>query len=236
MATTFLTAEWRKLILANYEVPGDILAEYLPSGTELDLWNGKCLVSLVGFRFLNTKVKGIGIPLHKNFTEINLRFYVSYPDKQSGWKRGTVFIKEIVPLPAITFVAKQVYGEKYETMRMNYSLKQKEGNLEIEYACFKKQWHTMKVVAGLQQEDMSIGSEEEFITEHYWGYTEHHGKTKEYGVQHPRWQVYKLTKAEIKFDFGILYGSEFNFLNSQKPASVFLAEGSAVSVMQGREV
>jgi uncharacterized protein len=233
MIKTFLTAEWRKLIMANYEVPASILTNYIPAGTELDLWNGRCLVSLVGFRFLDTKVKGFGIPFHRNFTEINLRFYVRYYDKKFGWKRGTVFIKEIVPLPAITFVAKQVYGEKYETMPMKYFWKQHELRTEIEYACYKQQWHAMKVVTNNQAIDIAVGSEEEFITEHYWGYTTHQDKTKEYGVQHPRWQVYKLEESEIKFDFKILYGSEFEFLNSERPTSVFLAEGSAIKVMQG---
>jgi uncharacterized protein len=236
MIKTFLTAEWRKLMMANYEVPAGILTKYIPAGTELDVWKGKCLVSLVGFRFLNTKVKGFGIPFHRNFTEINLRFYVRYYDEKIGWKRGTVFIKEIVPLPAITFVAKQVYGEKYETMAMKYFWKQNESNSEIEYACYKQQWHTMKVVANKQASDIEVGSEEEFITEHYWGYTTHSDRTKEYGVQHPRWQVYKLEESKIKFDFKILYGSEFEFLTFEKPTSVFLAEGSPIKVMQGLKV
>jgi len=47
----FLTAEWRKLAIINYEVNPEILEKYLPNGVELDFWDGKCLISVVGFIF-----------------------------------------------------------------------------------------------------------------------------------------------------------------------------------------
>ena len=72
----FLTAEWRKLLVINYEVDAEVLLPYLPVGTELDLFEEKCYVSLIGFMFLNTKVKGISAPGLRNFEEVNLRFYV----------------------------------------------------------------------------------------------------------------------------------------------------------------
>jgi len=115
MAKIFLEAEWRKLIMANYEIDPSILKSYLPNKTELDLFNGVCYVSLIGFLFSNTRMLGVKVPLHINFEEVNLRFYVRYNDA-GVWKRGTVFIKEIVSKPAITFVANTLYKEKYETM------------------------------------------------------------------------------------------------------------------------
>src|SRR6478736_2670783 len=108
MNSTFLTAEWRKLAIANYVVDPKLLLPYLPYKTELDTWNGKCYVSLVGFRFVNTRLKGIPIPFHIHFEEVNLRFYVRYKD-ESGWKRGVTFIREIVPRPALTFIANNLY-------------------------------------------------------------------------------------------------------------------------------
>lgn len=236
MANTFLTAEWHKLIMVNYEAPASTLIKYLPPATELDVWNNKCMVSLVGFRFMNTKVKRIAVPFHQNFTEINLRFYVKYKDNVLGWKRGTVFIKEIVPLPAITFVARSIYGEKYETLKMKHSLKETENGQEIEYACYSKQWHSMKVIAEREAMDMAKGSEQEFIAEHYWGYTKRNKGTAEYAVEHPRWQVYGVKTFNVEFDFKQLYGPEFEFLNNTVASSVFLAEGSAVRVLNGKSV
>ncbi len=72
----FLTAEWRHLAMLNYEIDPVILRPFVPSGTELDSWNGKTYVSIVGFLFLKTRVRGLAIPFHQNFEEINLRFYV----------------------------------------------------------------------------------------------------------------------------------------------------------------
>jgi uncharacterized protein YqjF (DUF2071 family) len=76
MASTFLTAEWRKLIMAQYIVDPATLAPWLPSGVELDLYQGQCYVSLVGFLFDKVRIKGLPIPFHTRFEEINLRFYV----------------------------------------------------------------------------------------------------------------------------------------------------------------
>ena len=168
---SFLNAEWRKLALANYEIDPKILADDLPYGTELDLWNGKCYLSLVGFMFVNTRMLGIKIPWHVNFEEVNLRFYVkrNMPD---GWRRGVVFIKEIVPKPALAIVANTLYREHYQSMPMNHSWIMEKDYLEVEYAWRKKrQWQYFRVRTHSQVVSLAKGSEAEFITEHYWGYT-----------------------------------------------------------------
>ena len=92
---SFLKAEWRKLVMANYTVPEELLLPYLPAKTVLDTWNGQYYVSLVGFMFVNTRMLGVKVPFHVDFEEVNLRFYVKYNDNGT-WKRGVVFIKEIV--------------------------------------------------------------------------------------------------------------------------------------------
>jgi Uncharacterized conserved protein (COG2071) len=108
----FLTAEWRALAMLNYEVDASLLRHFVPAGTELDCWQGKTLVSLVGFRFLKTRVLGIPIPFHRNFDEVNLRFYVRRAEATEV-KRGVVFIREIVPRRAIAAVARAFYNERY---------------------------------------------------------------------------------------------------------------------------
>jgi len=231
----FLTAEWRKLGMANYAIDQKILSNYLPNHTEIDLWHNVCYVSLVGFMFLNTKVKGLKIPFHTNFEEVNLRFYVRYNEK-GEWKRGVVFIKEIVPKPALTFVANTIYKENYETMPMHHAWEKEGETLAVEYRWKKKRWHSLQVIAYDAIKDIEIGSEEEFITEHYWGYTKVGNTTLEYQVEHPRWQVYPVKSWEIDVDFGYLYGEDFGFLKNQKPKSVFLAEGSDIKVNSGIKI
>ena len=228
---SFLTAEWRKLAIANYAIDKNILLPYLPAGTELDLWNDICYVSLIGFLFKNTRLMGFRVPFHSNFEEVNLRFYVKRKDKDA-WKRGVVFIKEIVPRYALSFVANTFYNENYQSMPMRHSWIEDEKNLTVEYQWrFKNQWQSIKVQADAAPSDISIGSEAEFITEHYWGYAKCTNlKSNEYEVRHPRWLQYKIGSFNIDVDFGLNYGADFGFLNHQQPDSVMLAEGSAISV------
>lgn len=225
----FLKAEWRKLANFNYEINPEILLKYLPEGTELDHYEGKCYVSLVGFMFLNTKLLGFPIPFHRNFEEVNLRFYVK---KKEGneWKRGVVFIKEIVPKPALSFVANTFYKEKYETFPMRNSIIEKENQFSIKYSWKNKNWSAMHITADNKPIPMKINSEFEFITEHYFGFTKNGNKTSEYEVAHPQWHHYEIKNHHIRLDFNKIYGKDFGFLNDQKPISVMLAEGSEIEV------
>lgn len=235
MLRKFLTAEWRKLIMANYIVDPDIFRSSLPHKTELDSWDGKHYVSLVGFMFLNTRIAGIRIPFHINFPEINLRFYVRF--KENGeWKRGVVFLREIVPKPAISFVANTLFDENYISLRMKNAEYTNGNNLHIRYEWrYKKRWNKLSVVSDQVCQPLLTGTAEEFITEHFWGYSSVRAEvTSEYQVAHPRWDVYPVSDYEIDCDFKGLYGEKFSGLSSQKPESVFLAEGSPISVFKRR--
>lgn len=234
---SFLTAEWRKLAIANYEIDPKILEKYLPYKTELDLWEGVCYVSLVGFMFVNTKVLGLKIPFHVNFEEVNLRFYVRHFHK-GEWRRGVVFIKEIVPLPAITLVANTVYGEHYQTLKMRHRWEENEDNRLVEYSWkTKNDWQNFKVIADTSPTEIIEGSETEFITQHFWGYTKiTDSKTFEYEVTHPKWEHFPVRECEIEVDFGKVYGADFEILNTKKPKSVMLAEGSKITVENKRKI
>jgi len=233
---SFLTAEWRKLAIANYAIDKSILTPYLPVGTELDLWQDTCYVSLIGFLFKNTRLLGFSIPFHANFEEVNLRFYVKYNDAGT-WKRGVVFIKEIVPKFALSVVANTIYNENYETMPMTHSWSESEDERSVAYRwrC-KNEWQSFQVMANRGLSEILSGSEAEFITEHYWGYARYNSvKTNEYEVRHPKWAQYKVRDFKIDVNFGLVYGQEFEFLNRQEPVSVMLAEGSDISV-EGKKV
>ena len=237
MSSKFLTAEWRKLAIANYVIDQKILLPYLPYKTELDIWNDQCFVSLVGFCFINTKLKGIPIPFHRNFEEVNLRFYVRYKDS-TGWRRGVVFIKEIVPRRALTFIANSIYHEKYTTLPMKHEWDIKKDLISISYSWKHNQiWNSFSLNADPNPVDIKIHSVEEFITEHYWGYTQlTKKKSTEYGVEHPRWKTYPMKGYDINVLFDKVYNNDFLFLNRQKPDSVMLAEGSEIIVRSGRRI
>lgn len=234
-ARSFLEAEWRKLAIANYQVDPKMLEPYLPHGLELDLWQGRCYVSLVGFMFLNTKLLGVQVPFHVNFEEVNLRFYVVRHEGGQS-KRGVVFIREIVPKPALTLVANALYKENYVTHSMRHDWSEKDGQRQVSYGWkVRGAWQQIEVTAEIRAEDMAVGSETEFITEHYWGYARHSpSKTVEYEVTHPRWQHYPVQTYQIDVDFARTYGSAWAVLDQAEPTSVMLAEGSPITVENKR--
>jgi hypothetical protein len=236
--STFLTADWRKLIMAQYDVPPDALAPFLPRGLELDLYQPtsaappRCYVSLVGFLFENVRVKHLAIPFHTRFEEINLRFYVRRTELDGTTKRGVVFIREFVPRRAIAFIARTFYDEPYLAIPTRHEISSTTDTLTASYAWkLAGRWHSLSAAASSQPQPIAPASEEEFLTEHYWGYTKpRDGRTSVYQVEHPRWQTYRLTSSAVAIDFAALYGPAFAFLNHQPAASVLLAEGSAVTV------
>jgi len=230
----FLAAHWKNLLMFNYEIEPHILYPYLPKGTELDLWNNTCYVSLVGFMFLNTKISGISIPYFKSFEEFNLRFYVRFKDDRQ-WKRGVIFIRELVPKRMISLVANAFYGERYLYVPMKNSFKENTDSYEIKYEwLFKKEWNFIKAVTCKMATPAMENSEEEFITEHYWGYTKlTDTSTSEYEVKHPKWNTHKVSSFELHCNVAEMYGDKFKDCFG-KPTSVFMADGSEVAVMARR--
>ena len=234
---SFLQAEWKKLAIANYQIDPAILQQYLPAKTELDFWENRCYISLVGFMFLNTKLMGVAIPYHRDFEEVNLRFYVKH-QHQGVWKRGVVFIKELVPRPALTFVANNLYKEHYETVEMGHVWAQFDDHQHVEYSWKSNAIrHRFAVDAALTATAIQPYSEEEFITEHYWGYTKAGANTTfEYEVTHPRWNHFRVNEYDINVEFGLVYGADFRELNHIHPTSVMLAEGSKITVESKRRI
>ena len=244
MPRPFLTAEWRKLIMAQYEVPPATLLPHLPPGVELDLYNGHCFVSLVGFLFTRVRVLGIPFPFHTRFPEVNLRFYVKRTTAQGEQRRGVVFISEIVPRHAITLVARTLYEEPYRTLPMRHRITQTPattetpGTLAAAYQFrLNRTWNTIAATANPISQPILPHSIEDFITEHYFGYTRRtRGTTSEYGVLHPRWTTYHVRSHSIQFDTASLYGPAFASLAARPPDNILLAEGSPITVLSGQRL
>ncbi len=238
MRKVFLKAEWRKLLMINYEVEPETILPYLPAHTQPDLYQGRCLVSIVGFMFLNTRVKGFKIFNHINFEEVNLRFYNTFKTHSGEVRRGTTFIKEIVSKPAISFIANSLYKEKYVTLPMGNSLKETHNEWRVEYSWkFNTHINSISCIAGKDPSPILENTLEDFITEHYWGYTKLSlTRTSEYAVEHPRWETYPVKAFKVNIDFEGLYGSSFANLKNQEPHSVLLVEGSEILVRGGIKI
>ena len=235
----FLTAAWRNLVMLNYEVDPATLASRVPRGTALDTFGGRCFVSVVGFLFLDTRVLGVPVPFHRDFEELNLRFYVRR-EVNGELRRGVVFVKEIVPRAAIAFVARTLYNENYVAMPMRHHVRLPVpgGDGRVEYSWDSgNRWNRVAARVAGPPEPMRPGSEEEFIAEHYWGYArQRDGGTVEYAVEHPPWRVWRALDPALDCDVPRLYGDEFRAALAAPPASAFVAEGSEIVVRRGRRV
>lgn len=238
----FLTAAWRYLVMLNYEVPRALLLPLVPAGTELDTWGGATLASMVGFRFLDTRVLGMSIPGHRDFDEVNLRFYVRRYAEDGRWRRAVVFVRELVPRRAIASVARWFYNEPYTAVPMCHELEMaragdgEAGRAAYSWRCAGR-WHHLEVRTRGLPTLPDPTSEAAFITEHYWGYTvQRDGGAKEYQVEHQPWRVWEAAGARFDCDVQAVYGAGFAECLSVRPRSAFLAEGSAVAVHRGRRL
>jgi uncharacterized protein YqjF (DUF2071 family) len=218
--------------MLNFAIDPKILQPLVPAETELDFHQEQTFVSVVGFLFLDTRVIGLPIPLHRDFEEVNLRFYVR---RKSGheWRRGVVFVRELVPRRAIAFIARTFYGEPYLALPMRHVLEHKENRVFTEYQWWRgRRWETLAMSATGEPQSAAQGSHEEFITEHYWGYTARRDGCSEYQVEHPRWRLWTAETTKFEADVATLYGPQFVDVLAAPPASGFIAEGSPIQVHQ----
>jgi hypothetical protein len=244
-----LTAEWRNLVLLNFSVPTEIIKHLAPPGTEPDVHNGQSYISIVGFRFENVRLFGIRFPGHTSFPEINLRYYVCRT-VGTEVRRGVVFAREIVSRRAVSIVANRLYNENYITRPMHseiqvagaelapgdslaYSWKTPGPRLRFSKSAAHQNRVSASVAAPLALPPE--GSLEEFIVEHYWGYTlGRDGHTREYQVAHVPWRVAPADNVTWDCDIAANYNSPFAEFLTTLPTSAIIAEGSPVQVFRGR--
>ncbi len=239
----FLTAQWLDLVMLNYEVAPALLRPHVPAGTQLDLWQGAAIVSVVGFRFAGTRVLGLPIPGHVDFEEVNLRFYVSRREAGAGdeSKRAVVFLRELVPRRAIAWTARAWYNEPYRAIPMRHAVTPMAGDAAdraLRYEWKERGgWTGLSATTAGPSAPLLPGSEAEFITEHYWGYTrQRDGGTIEYRVAHPRWNVWAARTSALHGDIAATYGPAFAEVLAARPRSAFVADGSAITVFQPRRI
>jgi hypothetical protein len=236
----FLTAEWRYLVMLNYEVDVSVLAPLVPAGTGLDLWQDRALVSVVGFRFLDTRLRGVAVPFHRSFEEVNLRFYVRREMSDGPARRGVVFVRELVPRVAIASLARWAYNEPYRAVPMRSVAPaapvDAPGRVSYEWRT-RASWQSLAATATGAPAIPAPGSEAAFITEHYWGYTrQRDASTIEYEVTHPVWRVWAVADPRLDANVVDLYGVPFAAALGRPPVSASIAEGSAVAVYPPRRV
>lgn len=231
---TFLTATWSHLLNLSYAVPDALLEPYLPKGLELDRYNGQAHVSLVAFDFLQTRVRGIKVPFHVNFPEVNLRFYVRYKGQ-----RGVVFVREFVPKHCIALIAHRIYNEPYVSFPMeSQHLPTADGNLGLVHQIWKDK-DEMKLTVRISGPEVipPADSAAHFFKEHELGFgRDKKGETLCYRVEHPVWATRELEIESLSLDFGKFYGAQWEILNGKQPDHAVYCVGSPIKVFSAQRL
>lgn len=227
MTRTFLTAQWTHVLGVTYAADEELLAPHLPRGAQIDTLEGSPRVSIVAFRFRGTRLRGVPIPLHVNFGEINLRFYV-----RLNGRRGVVFIREFVSRPAISLVAKLTYNEPYRTIRMRDEvLAREDGLIGVRHRFGPGLGNRLEAWADPEPVIPAEDSAGYWLTHHDLGVGRgRDGSARSYDVAHPVWALHEVRSVDVDVDFGCLYGRRWAHLSRAEPSHVTLAEGSAVSI------
>ncbi|HET7612785.1 MAG TPA: DUF2071 domain-containing protein [Gemmatimonadaceae bacterium] len=228
----FLTAQWRYLALLNFEVGRQVLEPLCPKGTELDERDGRYFMSLVGFLFLDTHVLSLPAFFHQDFEEVNLRFYVRR-EVGGELRRGVVFIRELVPLPLVSAMARLTYNEPYRTVPMQHSILDTNGELQSVEYLFGGPIDQCRMTLHVDSPVVALapGSHEEFLSHREWGYTtQRDGGTIEYRVDHRRWNVWPNARWELDGPLGEFYDEPLAAILRAGPSSAFIADGSPIAV------
>jgi uncharacterized protein YqjF (DUF2071 family) len=225
----FVTAVWSDLFIISFPVADYILLPFLPTGLTLDKFQGSAYVSVVAFHFGQVHVLGIPSPIRQlaNFPQWNLRFYVRLGDE-----RGIVFIKEYVPTTIVANCVRWLYNEPYVAAPLAF--------VPHETATSRRVCYILSVDNHVQTiwtnttsppklpEPNTMG---EFVTKQGWGCGQsRRGKSMRFKVTHAPWRNYSIANSSINVDFELLYGAKWAFLDTMKPDSIILCEGSPVSV------
>jgi uncharacterized protein YqjF (DUF2071 family) len=77
---------WEDLLFAHWRAPADALRSNLPTGLELDLFDGEAWIGVTPFRITGLRGRGLPpLPFLSSFLELNTRTYVTADGKPGIW-------------------------------------------------------------------------------------------------------------------------------------------------------
>ncbi|MFT5299754.1 MAG: hypothetical protein ACI87E_001233 [Mariniblastus sp.] len=227
---------YTELVAVNFQVPPKLLADMIPKGLELDYYEKETFVSLVCMTM--RKVGVLGIPLTRGFVELSLRFYVRHPADPVN-RKGTCFIKNYVSSPTAAWILGSRYDCEYHKMKMksNNSGFKVGGVPEVEYQWkVDDHWNKLRVKARSEIRNTGPDTKVGFILDHPTHFQSKINKTLEYQVERPKWTVWDAAQANFTCDVNRLFGKAFVQPLGKRPASVFVTQGSDVTIYRPTEL
>ncbi|HEX5005084.1 MAG TPA: DUF2071 domain-containing protein [Gemmatimonadales bacterium] len=222
-----LTARWSNLALLTYDVDASLLGPWLAGDVEPDLVDGRALMSLIAFDFVDTRVRGRRIPGFVDFPEINFRTYV-----RQGDRRGVVAIRELVPSPLAAAIGRLRFNEPFRSAPMESRTASMGDELVVEH---RWRWEQRRYFLRITADQASTGGAADAAAHNLLGRRWAYGRSRRgepivVRVEHPEWALRRVRTLDFDVDFGALYGPEWSVLNGRQPIATHLAVGSAVSI------
>jgi uncharacterized protein len=232
MGLALLAGHVRFAVFTTYEVDRRVLEPLVPAGTELDPWQGRTFISLVAFEMTDSRLCGVPLPFARAYDQINLRFYVRRPLADGSRRPGVVFLRELVPVPALVVGARLLYRERYERQPVSARVRPPDpagGRPGRAIYRWRRhdQLHRLAVDFAAPLELPAEGTLERFLAERHWSYAAPaDGHTREVRFDHPPWRVWQARAARLAPSTAASFGERFERALASEPASAFVAEGS----------
>ena len=184
-----MTQQWQDLLFAHWAYEPDVVQRLLPSGVELDTFEGKAYVGLVPFNMRNLRLRGLPpIPTTSNFGEVNVRTYVTSRGRSAVWFFSLDTQKLLPTLVARTaFKLPYCYGTTSVTLTGVG-----EGAILTSNVARKWPHHSSSAIAVRIGESVQPGPLENFLTSRWGLVSSSRGDRLWYGaVEHEPWPLHR---------------------------------------------
>jgi uncharacterized protein len=177
---------WYDLLFAHWEIEPELLQPFIPSGLQLDTYQGKAWIAVVPFRMSGIRLKYMpSIPYTSNFPEINVRTYVTYQGKP-----GVYFFS----LDASNYLAVKVAKSFFHLPYYHSKIEVRSEGASIKYHSYRKKSREEFRFKGNYQPISDVfhaerGSLEYWLTERYCLYTEKYNRLYRGEIHHPPWPL-----------------------------------------------
>ncbi len=212
--------------MVNFKIDPGWLLPFVPPGTEIDLYQGKALITVLSFQYCNTYVRGYGFFGHGPCDEVDLQFYVRRK-VQKDWRRGVCFIRKLVDASLFSYLRYRQYDKNVSCVEVRSQLDQNDQRRKSQH----KRMHQRKKISfnmtvhEEKKELLPEGSVEAFMTGRYWVYSAlKNGRTAEYQMERTDWRYWLVDKVLLKFDAERFYGSVLGQVLKGRWHSAFLVD------------
>lgn len=184
--------EWNKALFLHWEVPFDILRNFVPKELQIDRFERRCYVSLVAFTMQNIRPKNLpAISIVSDFEEINLRTYID-----NGGKKGVYFLSIEAEKAVSVFIARSLSGLPYEKANIKRTATTYTSVNPI------KGFH-MEADFEVKNEPVHKSALDKWLTERYCLYLEKDGSMYRYDIHHKEWPIKNLVFKKLSLSYRI---------------------------------